>query len=205
MDTVHNAEDRLLAAAIEVFCNRGYAAARTQEIADQAGISKASLHYYYRSKELLFRKAVQQVFSQIIKYVTSNINEESSIERFVQKLVDDIYEMFLLNRKQAIFVFTEMIKHEELLDEIVNGIDRTALLEGVMRKFQTERAAGKIKDIEPVDLLVNIISMCVYPIMAEPLLKRVLSLSDNEYKALLLRRKQMTIDFVLSAILKEKA
>ncbi|MCK9309464.1 MAG: hypothetical protein M0P99_04260, partial [Candidatus Cloacimonetes bacterium] len=166
---------------------------------------KASLHYYYRSKELLFRKAVQQVFSQIIKYVASNINEESSIERFVQKLVDDIYEMFLLNRKQAIFVFTEMIKHEKLLDEIVNGIDRTALLEGVMRKFQKEREAGKIKDIEPVDLLVNIISMCVYPIMAEPLLKRVLSLSDNEYKALLLRRKQMTIDFVLSAILKEKA
>ncbi|MDD4310084.1 MAG: helix-turn-helix domain containing protein [Candidatus Cloacimonetes bacterium] len=204
MDTEHNAEERLLTAAIEVFCNRGYDGARTQEIADLAGISKASLHYYFRSKELLFRKAVQKVFSLIIGNVARRISEESSFEVVIRQLVEGYFEMFIHFRTQAVFFFTEMMKHEELLDEIVKGIDRSVLLNGLMLRFQKEREEGKIIDMEPVDLLVNIIAMCGYPILAEPLLKRVLTLSNDEYQTMLNRRKEMVVDFVLRAILKEK-
>lgn len=205
MDTVHNAEDRLLAAAIEVFCNRGYDGARTQEIADLAGISKASLHYYFRSKELLFRKAVQSVFTQIIRNVASRISEVSSLEEVIRQLVSGYFEMFIHYKVQAVFFFTEMMKHQELLDEIFKGIDRSVLLHSVMSRFQKEREAGRIIDIEPVDLFVNIIAMCGYPIMAEPLIKRVLSLSEVDFEIMLTRRKEMVADFVLRAILKEKA
>ncbi len=47
-------EQNILNAAISVFQKKGMAGARMQEIADEAGINKAMLHYYYRSKQLLF-------------------------------------------------------------------------------------------------------------------------------------------------------
>ena len=59
-------EARILEAAHRVFVRRGVAAARTQEIADEAGVNKALLHYYYRSKEKLanavFLQAARAMF-----------------------------------------------------------------------------------------------------------------------------------------------
>ena len=59
--TLENTENQILKAAREVFIAKGYEGARMQEIADRAGINKALLHYYFRSKEKLF----EAVFSEI--------------------------------------------------------------------------------------------------------------------------------------------
>src|ERR1700740_1781240 len=48
------AEDKILAAARKVFISKGMAGARMQDIADEAGINKALLHYYFKNKEQLF-------------------------------------------------------------------------------------------------------------------------------------------------------
>jgi AcrR family transcriptional regulator len=47
-------EEVILEAAMKVFTRRGFAAARTEEIAKEAGINRALLHYYYRDKETIF-------------------------------------------------------------------------------------------------------------------------------------------------------
>lgn len=197
------AEDRIMTAAMEIFCRRGYDGARMQEIADSAGISKASLHYYYRSKDNLFRKTVQELFSLVIRKVRSRILDESSIEEVITQLVNGYMEMFLVYRNQVFYLFTELMKHEELLGDILSGIDTSAISVGIINRFQKEREAGRIIDIEPADLLINIIGMCVYPIIAEPMVKRLLKLSDAEFSEMLARRKPMISEFVLRAILKE--
>jgi AcrR family transcriptional regulator len=197
------AEDRIMTAAMEIFCRRGYDGARMQEIADSAGISKASLHYYYRSKDNLFRKTVQELFSLVIRKVRSRILDESSIEEVITQLVNGYMEMFLVYRNQVFYLLTELMKHEELLGDILSGIDTSAISVGIINRFQKEREAGRIIDIEPADLLINIIGMCVYPIIAEPMVKRLLKLSDAEFSEMLARRKPMISEFVLRAILKE--
>jgi len=197
------AEDRIMTAAMEIFCRRGYDGARMQEIADSAGISKASLHYYYRSKDNLFRKTVQELFSLVIRKVRSRILDENSIEEVITQLVYGYMEMFLVYRNQVFYLLTELMKHEELLGDILSGIDTSAISVGIINRFQKEREAGRIIDIEPADLLINIIGMCVYPIIAEPMVKRLLKLSDAEFSEMLARRKPMISEFVLRAILKE--
>lgn len=197
------AEERIMTAAMEVFCRRGYDGARMQEIADSAGISKASLHYYFRSKDNLFRMTVQKLFAQVIGNVRSRICDDSSIQEVIAHLVHGYMEMFITYRYQVFYLLTELMKHEDLLAEIMVGVDTSAISVGIVNRFQKEREAGTIIDIEPADLLLNIIGMCIYPVLAEPMVKRLLKQTDTEYAMMIARRKPMIIDFVLRAVLKE--
>jgi AcrR family transcriptional regulator len=172
-----------------------------QAIADRAGISKASLHYYFRSKDRLFKKVVQNLFSMLISNVTGEINDDTGIEELLQKLISGYFDMFRRFRKQTFFVFSEMMKHEELLEEIVQGIDKVEIIRKILLRLEQERQKGTITDITSQDLIINIIAMCVHPLMAEPLIKRIMVMSDEEFTALLDRRKQVVTDFTLRAIL----
>ncbi len=204
MEATLGTEEKILAAAVDVFCDRGFDGARMQEIADRAGISKASLHYYFRSKEGLFKRAVQVLFSQIINNVVSHVKPESSIEEMIEQLVGTYYDVFTQYRRQTLFFFSEMIKYEDLLDEIIAGLPRQKIIEGIAGKFERERQLGNIVDIEPIDLLVNIIALCMYPVIAGPLLKRMFSMSDVEFSSFIQKRKKHVTAFVLASILKEK-
>ena len=61
--TDSHTREKIFRAATEIFEEKGYAAARMQEIADRAGINKALLHYYFTTKEQLFM-AVFQLLKQ---------------------------------------------------------------------------------------------------------------------------------------------
>lgn len=204
MENITGTEAKILTAAVEVFCRRGFDGARMQEIADQAGISKASLHYYFRSKEGLFKRAVQVLFSQLINNVISNLSPKSSIEEMIRQLVNSYYEVFLQYRRQAMFFFSEMIKYEELLDEIVSALPRHEILLNVVGRFEQERRKGTIVDITPQNLLVNIIAMCMYPIIAAPLIRRMFNMTEEDMKEYIEQRKKHVADFVLASILKEQ-
>ncbi len=56
------AEKLILTAAEKVFAEAGYGGATMQLIADVAGLPKANLHYYFPTKELLYRQVVQKIF-----------------------------------------------------------------------------------------------------------------------------------------------
>src|SRR5436190_20887284 len=82
-----NAEERILDAAHRVFLRRGSAGARTQEIADEAGVNKALLHYYFRTKERLaaavFARAASKLLPPVITTLASNDDLEMKVQRVV--------------------------------------------------------------------------------------------------------------------------
>lgn len=204
MEVSSKTEDKIFSAAIDVFCEYGFAGARMQEIADRAEISKASLHYYFRSKDRLFKIVVQNLFSMLITQVTGEVNDDIGIEELLRKLISGYFDMFRKYRKQSLFLFSEMMKHEELLDEILQGVKGVSIIRQIVGRLQMEREKGNIGDICPQDLIINIIAMCVYPLMTEPLIKRVFKMSDEEFVQLLDRRKEVVSGFVLAAILSVK-
>jgi hypothetical protein len=83
----------------------------------------------------------------------------------------------------------------------VQGIDKVEIIRKILLRLEQERQKGTITDITSQDLIINIIAMCVHPLMAEPLIKRIMVMSDEEFTALLDRRKQVVTDFTLRAIL----
>ena len=75
-----NTEEKILNAAQTVFIQKGMDGARMQEIADEAGINKALLHYYFRTKQKLFEAIFKKVFSQIFPNLMDMVHSELPIE-----------------------------------------------------------------------------------------------------------------------------
>ena len=86
-------EEKILEAAKKVFVNKGYDGARMQQIADEAGINKSLLHYYFRSKDKLFEAVFQETLLRIGPMVLSFVNEPIPLEVKIWKFVDDYIEI----------------------------------------------------------------------------------------------------------------
>ena len=82
-------EQKILDAAKKVFVVKGMTGARMQEIADEAGINKSLLHYYFRTKEKLFeavfQSALGEFFPKVTSYMISDISLEDKIKVFVKE------------------------------------------------------------------------------------------------------------------------
>src|SRR4051812_36655495 len=80
-------ERRILDAAHRVFIRSGTAGARTQEIAKEAGVNSALLHYYFRTKERLaeavFRRAAAQLMPAVIQVLASDIPLEDKVANVI--------------------------------------------------------------------------------------------------------------------------
>ncbi|MBK7336511.1 MAG: TetR/AcrR family transcriptional regulator [Saprospirales bacterium] len=85
-------EGRVLEAAKRVFIRKGYAGARMQEIADEAGINKGLLHYYFKSKDNLFSAIFEQAFREMVprqnELFESDLPLFIKLEQFVERYLD---------------------------------------------------------------------------------------------------------------------
>jgi AcrR family transcriptional regulator len=88
------AEEKILSAARKIFTTKGMAGARMQDIANEAGINKALLHYYYRDKEKLFETIflaeAQKFFPKINAIFQSDDPLFLKIEKFVDEYIDEM-------------------------------------------------------------------------------------------------------------------
>ena len=200
MDNSQNAEERIFEVAVDVFCDHGYDGTKMQMIADKAEISKASLHYYFRSKDKLFEKVVQKLFSTLLTAVTGSLKPEDDIETLIRQLISKHIDMFNQYKRETSFIFSEMMKHEDLIEKVLSGVHNIKDIQMIAERLQIERDAGRIIDISPQNLIIKMISMSVYPLIAEPLVKRIFAYTDTVYSELLEQRKQIVADFVLAAI-----
>jgi TetR/AcrR family transcriptional regulator len=198
-----NTEEKILEAAKEVFIEKGNDGTRMQEIADKAGINKSLLHYYYRSKEKLFGAVFKFAFSHfapnIINIVTDKNDEFFSlIRRFVSLYIDIVMKnpfipMFILGEvnKKGPSTFINVIRSA--------GINPQAFRE----RIQKEIEAGTIKPIDANQLIINVIGMCIFPVIGRPIIQVVL-FDDNKkaYDTFLQSRKTEVAEFIINSIKK---
>src|ERR1700730_16933908 len=108
-----NTEERILTAAKKVFLKEGMAGARMQDIADEAGINKAMLHYYFRSKDKLFEKIFSELsrsfFPKLIMIFESDEGLFTKIQMFVTEYIDQMKQTPYL----PIFVLNEVNRQPE--------------------------------------------------------------------------------------------
>ncbi|MDO9578496.1 MAG: helix-turn-helix domain-containing protein [Candidatus Cloacimonadales bacterium] len=197
MEDLTKAEEKIFSAAKEEFIEKGFDGARMQAIADRAGISKAALHYYYRSKEKLFKKVVNFIFNMVFNSVKQKIEEKLSFEEKVHFIISMYIDTILQHKHMAFFLFSELMKHPQILDELIKKQEKITTLSAA---YQAELEKGKIRSIEPRHLILNVVSMCIYPILGSPLIIRILGFSKTEYDAFLQERKEQVFEFVMKSL-----
>jgi AcrR family transcriptional regulator len=195
-----NTEEKILNAAQTVFTRKGMDGARMQEIANEAGINKALLHYYFRSKQKLFEAIFSVIFSKafpnIEQFLTSDIPVEKKLGQFIEKYID----LLLKNPYLPTFILKEINRDPEFLAKVIRN--QGANPQNILKTFEKEMDAGNIKRIDPRELMINVIGLSVFPFAAKPLMQIMFFDNDQKaYKEFLKRRKETVKKFVLDSIL----
>lgn len=194
-------ESKILDAARQIFMRKGMSGARMQDIADQAGINKALLHYYYRNKqklfEVVFREAVQNIFIRIKDIIDSKSPVIEKLTAIAQRYITELSRSPYL----PLFVFNEIYQHPQMITSLFIESEIHHSLKKLFQEVQTEVDKGYFKKIAPPHLLINIISLCIFPFVASPLLQTVFELDARQLQSFMKERKKQVPVFIRNAVL----
>ncbi|QRM91046.1 TetR family transcriptional regulator [Lacinutrix sp. WUR7] len=194
-----NTEEQILDAAKHIFQSKGMDGARMQEIADKAGINKAMLHYYYRSKQLLFEAVFKNAFSLLAPQLNAILNDDSSIEEKVKNFTSDYITFIVKHPYLPNFIIQELNRNPEFLLKMkdTNGFPN---IEKFKKQVDSEVEQGIIKPISAEQLFLNIMALNIFPFVAKPLILAFINADDEAYNQLMEARKTEVADFIINAI-----
>lgn len=194
-------EQKILEAAKQVFMEKGIDGARMQDIADKAGINKALLHYYFRSKEKLFEMIFMEEARKFLPKVTSIMVSEMTLFEKVEKFVGEYIDTLLQNPLLPIFILNEINRNPKDAIKKIFGNQRPPIdkVDELIAKLVKK---GEIKPIKGYELMVNMVSMCIFPFLARPMVQWITKATDEEFVKLMEMRKKTVVKFVLDSIKK---
>lgn len=134
----------------------------------------------------VFQSSVKKIFPKLISILSS---KESLIVK-VENVVDFYYHTFRKNPSLPSFVLHEMNQHPKRFREFISSLDIDIPTAFVIQ-LEEEIEAGRIKPIRPIHFLANIVSLCLMPVIARPMLQTLFSLDDNEFEIFLEERKEL--------------
>jgi AcrR family transcriptional regulator len=198
-----NTEQRIKAAARIVFHKKGFAAARTRDIAEEAGMNTALLNYYFRSKEKLFQLIMFETISGFMQNMGLMFNdEETSFEEKVELLAENYIDLFLLEPEIPLFVMSEIRSHGAGILERMPAAN--SIMQSVfIKQFKEFAEKRKITETNPLHFMMNLMGMIVFPFIGSPILKKVGKLKEQQFEKLMQERKKL-IPVWVKAILRAK-
>jgi AcrR family transcriptional regulator len=200
-------EARILAAARTVFIRRGTSGARLQEIAAEAGVNQALVHYYFGSKdelaERVFIEAAQQLMPAFAPNPVPGMVLEDLITAFVQGYIDAVRQAPFIPG----YIIAEATQHPERLETLMRAAIGTVPREIAARTFAVidrmiaERVAqGTMRAMNVQQLLVNVMALSVFPFVARPMLSAAFGLDDPAFQRFLDERREDLPRFILNAL-----
>lgn len=202
VNKTENTEQKIIQAARTVFLRKGMEGARMQEIADEAGINKSLLHYYFRSKDKLFDKVFTDTFSSVVLTINEVFEKSNSLNDFIENFVTGYTNALLERPYIPNFVLNELTQNPERVVEHINStkFDKKRLFE-----IMSAEDPDHIKQFNPVHILVDVLALCVFPFVAQPVITGFMfEGNEDEYDNFIKERTQHVIDFVKTAIFIQK-
>ena len=200
-------EQRILDAAHTVFIRAGTAGARTQEIAREAGVNPALLHYYFRSKERLaeavFKRAAGQLLPAVIRILASDAELDDKVRQVVKVELDHLLKVPYLPG----YILSELTHHPERAPQLIAAVTGevpdeigarvrsvvSAQIAALVRK-------GTMHPIAPDQFVANLLALCVFPFAARPMLMVLFGIDQAGFEQFIDRRRADLAPFFLRAL-----
>ncbi|MFA7360239.1 MAG: TetR/AcrR family transcriptional regulator [Candidatus Kapaibacterium sp.] len=194
-----SAERKILDASKRIFQQKGMYGARMQEIADEAGINKALLHYYFRSKDKLFDAVFQDAAKSFFSKIRELINVDKPLFEKIEYFVEQYLELLSKNSFIPVFIISEVHQNPDRIKNIFleSGVNPGMVFSNAVNSAVSE---GLIHPIDPRQLIINIVGLCVFPVAAKPIIKTLFNQSENEYMNFIEVRKKELAKFIINAI-----
>jgi len=184
-------EEKIIEAARTVFTAKGYAATRTRDIAEEAGLNLALLNYYFRSKEKLFGLVMAEKVGQLFGIIGPIVNDEkTSLEEKIELIVPAYLEVLLQNPGLPLFVLSEIRNNPEHFSNRVQA--GKILSESILVKQLLEKQS----DINPLHFIINLLGMCIFPFVTKPVLQASGIVNESSFTKLIEERKKLIVKWV---------
>src|SRR5262245_41596089 len=182
-------ERRILDAAHTVFVRRGTSGARMQEIAAEARVNQALLHYYFRSKDRLsqaaFERAALEFMPAVIRALAADLDLDAKVAHIVELYLDHLTRTPYLPG----YIISEVTHHPERARQLITAVIgqspddvRPRVLERLRAQIQARVVAGNMRPIAPEQFVVNLMSLCIFPFAARPMIAAMLGLDDRAFE-----------------------
>jgi TetR/AcrR family transcriptional regulator len=195
-------EEKILDAARKVFVRKGMYGARMQDIADEAGINKALLHYYFKNKEKLFEhiflEAASKLFPRINAIFGADLPLFTKLEQFCEEYISIVVE----NPYLPLFVLNEMNRDPVYFMNKLWGKDKRPEPQKFIQDIQAAIKSGLIKEVSPFQLLLNLLSLTIFPFIGKPVFQMTLGVDEIQFRMAMEQRKKDIPRFIIDAIKK---
>ncbi len=192
-----NTEQKILDAARKVFTQHGFAAARMDDIATEAGINRALLHYYFRSKQKLFDVIFEENLTRFYRSFIEILSAPLDLESKISNLISAEIDMLLENRDLPLFIISEASRNPEMMVEKMTHLPVKQFVMQFSHVIHEEINKGNIKPINPIHILMHIMSLCIFPFVGRPVFTAITGTTSEQFNLLMEDRKKIITESVI--------
>ena len=179
--------------AKNMFFVKGKFDGTTQEIADEAGVNRTLINYYFRSRDNLLQMILEEARrcekdkSLIIH--DSDLSFKEKISGFIEQSLQTSIQYPYLES----YIVSQMNKglNPHKKDEV-----DSAVIDELYSSLEIEMERGNVERMEPVQFLLNMISLLVFPSAMRPLLMENIKVDDKEFDRLISERKEIILNIL---------
>jgi AcrR family transcriptional regulator len=195
-------EERIFEAATDVFVDKGMDGARMQDIASHAGINKALLHYYFRTKDQLFNAVFEMIARKTIKKFAPVFDENLSLEAKIRFFFKEHITFLQENPKLPGFILNEINRNPARIKKLLNNIDFEKLWQNLYQQHKEELEEYNITEATMPQLMISIAALSVFPFAARGIVEGILEKVGIDFNKFIEERKEFAAEFVIKSITK---
>lgn len=196
----HDTKERILAAAEKVFHANGFKGARTSLIAQEAGISRTMMHYYFNSKEELFQEVLRKSLGVLLSYAKGVLDQPKDIQGLIENLVDLLCDIFAMKPGLPSFVVNILNESPEMAFFLANSQpDNLPKQLDVLLEAAKQRGEVKV-NMTGEDIVMNIYGLCSVAYLGYNYVKSKEKRDDEAMRLFLQERKQKIKDWMFQSL-----
>jgi len=195
-------EEVIFESATEVFIEKGMDGARMQDIANHAGINKALLHYYYRTKDQLFNAVFEKIAGQMFKKFAPVFDEKLTLEEKLRFFYREHITFLQKNPRLPAFLMNELYRNPDRIKRIIQGIDINKIWTTMEAQHKEDLIKYNITRESIPQLMTSIAAMSVFPFLAKPIVCSLMEKMGYDFDKYIEQRKEYAADFVIRALKK---
>lgn len=206
IEEIPDIESRIIEAAKQVFVQKGYEATKMGDIAARVGISRTAMHYYFRTKEMLFDAIFGQLMDALLPNIEVIMDEKSSCLEKIPSIIDEYMAMIQANPLFPVFVINEFNRDpEHVYRAVLKNPARIQPLLRLQNQMQEEMEKGLLKKMPLIYTASTLLSLVVFPMLIRhPLTNVFLEGDPQKFDAFIVERKSLIKELMLRLLSPEK-
>jgi len=199
IEDITDIETKIIEAAKGVFVRKGYVQTTMSDVANEVGMGRTALHYYFRTKEMLFSAIFGQLLGALLPNIQRVMDSEGTMLDKMPRIIEEYASIIQKNKRLPVFIISEINRDPNHMYQIF--LKKTELIQPIIQlraQLAREMEEGIIRKMPLIDILTSVLSMMVFPLLVQdPLTKVFLGGEETQFDKYITERTPRIINMVL--------